>query len=268
MPITIADFLDELNELADASFDDERSAYEDALDAKDVVIADKDATIAARDATIVTRDGTIVTLEAQISALEAQLGSGGTAFMEDTFTDADGTLLTGHAGELGAAWTLQNGYTPSTGATINTNRIYTPAANACYQASATPASADYSVEAEFECLSVLSGTNVGVAGRMQAGANTMYLARWLEALTTWQLLKLVNGTATPLGGNLTEAWTSGTRTVRLQVIGNQVTLITNAGRIGPITDGSITSAGKAGFRSVGAQTATTGVVIKSIKAVA
>lgn len=86
-------------------------------------------------------------------------------FVTDTFTDADATALGSHTGETGASWTIVTD-AGGNGAVVvsDANRIRASALGVnssmvIYTPSGTPASADYSVEADFRCV-----TNAGIAG--------------------------------------------------------------------------------------------------------
>lgn len=87
------------------------------------------------------------------------------AFVTDTFTDTAATALGSHTGETGASWTIvtDNGgngaVLVSDANRIRANALGVDSASVIYTPSGTPASADYSVEADFRCV-----TNTGIAG--------------------------------------------------------------------------------------------------------
>ena len=58
---------------------------------------------------------------------------------------------------------------------------------------ATPASADYSVEADLYVRSNLAADRVGVIGRLNTATNSFYMARWEPEDTSWNLVKVTNG---------------------------------------------------------------------------
>jgi hypothetical protein len=210
----------------------------------------------------------ILVLEAYIEDLEGQLGIG-TLFLEDSFTDTNGTLITAHTGETGAAWAVQSGYSPSATATIDNNRVVPASSDNCFVASGAPSDADYFVEGVIEFVSNLTSTNLGVCGRMAAAANTMYLARYLGASggPGWHLFKAVAGTFTELG-SYPESYpgNGATRTVKLIMDGSNISLHVNGVERIAVVDSSITDAGKAGFRATTAATASTGAHLQSITA--
>lgn len=189
-------------------------------------------------------------------------------FVLDTFTNADATLITAHTGEIGASWTVQNGYAPATAPTIADNGLYGPAVPAAYYASGVPASANYYVECDVNFRSSVAGDTTGPAGRIVIGANTMYFARYNVAAGGWQLQKLVTGTITQLGSTVTEAFPTGqTRRLGLLMVGDTITMRLDGADILVRTDAAIAAAGRAGFRIAGAtQSSTTGMHIASILA--
>lgn len=192
------------------------------------------------------------------------------AFLSDSFTGAAETAITGRSPEIGGSWVAQTGYSPATPSRIDgANRLYSNSSVGVYRNSAAPPSANYAVEALFTWLSSLSGDNVGIAGRMQAGAETLYFVRYSRSSASWGLFKTVAGTTTQLGSSYSDSFTSGTRLVRLSMTGDQISVsIDGVTRIGPVTDGSITAAGHAGVRVAIVQSPTTGIHIDSIEAVA
>lgn len=188
--------------------------------------------------------------------------------MLDSFTDADGTLITSHTGEIGATWTVQNGYAPATAPTIASNGLYAPVVPAAYYASGVPSSANYYVECELNFRSSAAGDTNGPAGRVTVGANTMYFCRYNVAAGGWQLQKLVTGTITQLGSTVAESFPTGqTRRLGLLMMGDTITMRLDGVDILVRTDASISAAGRAGFRTAGGtQSSTTGMHINSIMA--
>ena len=75
------------------------------------------------------------------------------SFCNDNFTGADGTNLTAHTSDSGHTWTN----TASFGGTIlldGSGGVFSSNAGEAYLINATPASADYDVQATIACLSV------------------------------------------------------------------------------------------------------------------
>jgi hypothetical protein len=118
-----------------------------------------------------------------------------------------------------------------------------------YQHSGTPASANYVVTADIAVLNSNGAIpQAAVCGRMQAGAQTMYGAMWSESGNNIRLFKWVDGVQTQLGSNYAFTLTTTPARIGLRMVGNQITVELNGSAvIGPITDSSITTAGKSGF---------------------
>ncbi len=194
-------------------------------------------------------------------------------FVNDTFTDVNGTLITAHTGETGATWTLQSGYAPGTANTITSNRVYAPTTGGCYQASGAPAGTNQFAETILTFFESVTSDLNGPAVRMQAAANTMYFARYQVALGGVNVWKIVAGTPSQLAGNVTtlipypggEDHTlgievSGTAPATINVFWDGIQILTT-------TDSAITVAGKAGYRGAIGQTTTNGIQINSFRAV-
>lgn len=185
------------------------------------------------------------------------------AFVSDTFTDTDGTQLGDHTGETGATWTSHPAGAYSVHAKIDANRVHSNSALRCYYASGTPASADYDVEAIVR--RVTASGNIGIVGRLDTSANTMYLAMW-TAGGQWQLYKIVAGTSTQLGSSYNDNPANGTdRTVKLEMRGTAIKVYVDGTEQISVTDSAISAAGRAGWRGNGA-TASAGFHIDSLTA--
>jgi hypothetical protein len=166
-------------------------------------------------------------------------------FGSDTFTGTQFTELSAYSG----VWSKHTGYTGNlilgSGGTY---LIGNDAVNqGSYQHSGTPASADYEVSAD---VTLRAGTTTprqaGVCARMQSGANTMYWCIYGHNTTNVRLFKNVAGTQTQLGSSYTYTLT-GTAALKLICNGDQISVTLDGSTIiGPVTDTSITNAGKAG----------------------
>jgi hypothetical protein len=66
--------------------------------------------------------------------------------LEDTFTGPDGTVLTDHVGETGAAWSAHPGISGSGMVITNANRLRSGGGENLYLASGAPSGPDYDVE--------------------------------------------------------------------------------------------------------------------------
>jgi lysophospholipase L1-like esterase len=190
-------------------------------------------------------------------------------FLVDAFDGALDSDLAAHAPAHGGSWAVQSGYTPATPNRLDgAGRVYGTTSSGVYRATDAPPGPNYAVEAKLDCLTSLAGDSVGIAGRMQAAANTLYFVRFARSSNSWGLFKTVAGTTTQLGASWSDGFASGSRTVRLIMNGSSIsTEIDGVLRIGPVTDSAIAGAGHAGMRFGGAvQTAATGIHIDRIVA--
>lgn len=193
-----------------------------------------------------------------------------TAFVTDSFTDSNGTIITSHTGELGATWTALtgSGLVP----TIQGNAVDPGtgvAANALYYASGVPPTADYTVTAD---VLYNGSTSVpgGPAGRMSTSAQTGYFGILFNSINSpfdkFALFKYVTGTLTKIAGTgTTPTITSGvTYRITLDLQGTTVALrvqrlsdnnwLNSSGswqsgqtNCLSVTDTDITATGRAGF---------------------
>lgn len=190
-------------------------------------------------------------------------------FFVDGFDGVLDTDLAAHAPDLGGVWVVQNGYSPATPNRLDgAGRVYATTSAGVYRCTDTAPLANYAVEAVLTCLSSLTGDNAGIAGRMQAAANTLYFVRFARSSNSWGLFKTVAGSNTQLGSSWSDSFASGSRTVRLVMNGSSISVdIDGVTRIGPVTDSAIIAAGSPGIRFGGvAQSATTGIHIDSLTA--
>ncbi|MGB8289653.1 hypothetical protein ELI24_27140 (plasmid) [Rhizobium ruizarguesonis] len=191
-------------------------------------------------------------------------------FTSDSFTDPDGTIITNHTGEKGASWLPQNGYTPATPNGIKNGRMWSPTATGVYRVAADSvgiSSANYYVEAVLTRVSVLAGDNVGVIGRAQTSANTLYFARYSDTAGGWQLFKTVAGSSTQLGSTIADTFAAAAeKTLRLTMSGTTISVQVGGATIISVTDSAIATAGHPGCRFGFAQSDSTGIHIESLKA--
>lgn len=171
-------------------------------------------------------------------------------FASALFAAADGTTLA----TADANFSLHPSYTGT--AQIAANRVRANSTtNSAYIHSGVPASADYSVSCDqwmTEADGGGNGINVAVCARMDAAANTLYMARYLGGTTdAWQLYKIVAGTATLLGSSAAATLAATAYALKLEVIGSAIKVYVSGGTTAVIsvTDTAVTAAGKAGIRS-------------------
>lgn len=176
------------------------------------------------------------------------------AFVSDTFTDSNGTSLNSHTPDTGGTWTDAPAPPASSAADIESNVLECNAhfqTNRFYNA-ASPPSADYYVEVQITQNGSHGWANsAGVLGRVQTGGGNLtgYEALWIEngSSDTWELLVWNGGLSTSLG-TWADAFASGTRTVQLEMDGDQISVYVDGTlRIGPVTNTVVTAAGHAGL---------------------
>lgn len=201
-----------------------------------------------------------------LSTADAVVGAA--IFLSDTYTAPDGTALTAHAPNIGGTYSEQPGVGIGLGPLIASNTVYSTDTFGIYQNAATPPTADYTVEADITCLSVLANDTPGVAARMQPSVQTLYWAGYTTVTGNWRLFKTVAGTSTQLGSNLADTFASGTRHLVLSVSGSTISATVSGTLIASVTDTSIAAAGVAGIRlaTVGGASATTGMHLDNLVA--
>jgi hypothetical protein len=180
-----------------------------------------------------------------------RLGEGAASLTSsDSFTDSPGTALSSHTGELRATWVHRAGIAS---AQISPNgRVRRGGVQDGYSidyTTATPTTADYSVEADVFVRSILAGDSVGVIGRMDTATNTFYLARWEQSNTSWNLVKYTNGSWVSLGSLAGEPalTVSEAYRLRLDMNGTALKLFVNGVLKVSGTDATLSAAGKAGI---------------------
>ena len=197
--------------------------------------------------------------------------AGSVTFLNDTFTDTPGVILTAHTPEVGSTWIIQPNQSPQPASPSAINDtgdgLYSASVAGVYQNTAVAPSADYYVEAVLYWRSADTSANIGITGRAAPAANTYYFVRWQGSVNSWQLYKVVAGTATQLGSNVADTFTSGSKTVRLTMSGTTISVSVNGTQIISQTDAVITAAGAAGVRGGSAVTSSTGIQTASIMAV-
>jgi hypothetical protein len=194
-------------------------------------------------------------------------------FVNDTFTDTNAVGLLSHTGETGANWIKITGINGSF--VIQSNRAYQSVVGAAYYASGVPAAADYEVEATITMVTVGVNQQLHVGGRYSTGADTGYVA-FVERVSTgggtWNLRmgKYAAGVFTQLGSTtaLTTPSVGDDHTAKLRMVGDQISAYYDSTLlIGPVTDSTITTAGKALISGrVTASTSSTGMHANSITA--
>lgn len=175
-------------------------------------------------------------------------------FLNDPFSDADGATLDAHTPTVGGSWSKHGGWTGV--GTIQTNRVWFGATEGHYASAGTPAGADYVVTADAVFVSLVTNAFAGTMARMQAGANTAYMAfPFYDGSTVNIYLKrIVAGTGTNIANTLVTLPTVGSvHSLDLMVQGSVLTALWDGvAVVGPITDTNIAAAGSAGvFGQIG-----------------
>lgn len=204
-----------------------------------------------------------------------RLGEAATALTgTDSFNGSTGTELGGRTADVGGAWVHQAGIAE---AVIDAGRIRRNlgflelSGHTIDYLNAAPPSANYSVEADLDVVSNLASDSVGVIGRLNTANTSFYMARWeqgglLSSTGTWQLVRYSSGNATTLAAltNQPQPIVGETYRLRLEMSGSSLGLYVNGVLKVSTTDGTLTSAGRAGIMDgadafSGAKTSTTGI---------
>lgn len=174
---------------------------------------------------------------------------GDSALSSDTFTDTPDKALTSHTGEVGATWTA---YLGSNLAKVSpANRLYRSGTGfTAYYTSATPASADYSVQADVVFRSNIANDYAGVIGRASTSVATFYGARWQPTSGggSWVIYKYNNGALSTLATTAAASRTIGqTDRIELEMVGSAIKLYVDGVLTTSATDATITAAGRGGI---------------------
>lgn len=175
----------------------------------------------------------------------------------DYFAGANGETILQHRPEIGLSWERQTGYAPAVDAQIISNRLFATVPGAWRSLTAVPG-LNYTAEIDLQYVDA-SLARVGVIGRASPIANTFYGARCDRQTTAFSLYKMIDGVETALGAAYVDAFTSGSRTLGLQMIGSAISLLVDGVSRVTVIDTDIAAPGWGGIRfSLGA-TATTGL---------
>lgn len=170
--------------------------------------------------------------------------------VSDLFADTPGTLLSAHSPVTGGTW-VQVGpndlpipvsgrlqpFTSQTGIFVN---------------AATPPSADYSVEADFEWPGVADGI-CAVTARDDGTGTNRYEFVAVPAITQLIIQRKIGGSFTQLAVYSFTATGTGVHTIKLALAGAVLTATIDGAAQTPVTDGSpITGAGEPGLVMAGA----------------
>lgn len=171
---------------------------------------------------------------------------------QDTFTDTNGTVLSSHTGEGGVTYTRHSSFSVAT-ITIEANRAVKDgdAATAVYYASVVGSSLFYEISCDIVDKSAVQ-RSMGVFGWIDTASDTMIGVR-RQNDTTWQLLKIVGGTATSLDTEPATFSAEAVHTLKLRRIPetNDFEWFLDGASLGvfTITDAEFQSIGKIGIRA-------------------
>lgn len=208
-----------------------------------------------------------------------------TAFVTDTFTDTDNVSILSHTGELGATWIKYAGLaTNALESKVGTNKLVAGEATgniAFYQASGTPASADYSATADVQ-FNGSASTFSGPMIRMPLGGSSGYLLRYSTGNVAPTLTMYLSASSSTIGTGPSFVPTSGV-VYRYTLSATGTSLVCTCQRLSDnqylnsagswqsgattfltVTDANITAAGKPGV--VHYQAAATPEVIDNFSA--
>jgi hypothetical protein len=205
-----------------------------------------------------------VTVSARLRGVHHAPAGGGPAYVvQDTFTGADGTLLTAHTGETGATWTKVTGVGFLTNdMEIRSNRARGLGNYGREVASGVPATAEYDVQADIYVASVSDAA--GVVGRCASSGDSCYLAQYDSTSGAWQLYETVGYTL--LGSFSQSLSVTQTYTIKLQVRNaTKKVFIDGVERISS-ADNSITAKGSGGIQ-FGVTSETTGLHVDNFTVV-
>lgn len=168
-------------------------------------------------------------------------------FVTDSFTEASGTPLASHIGEVGATWTKHPLFASSTIVLDSNGQAGSGVNNfSIYYASGNPSSSDYSVSSDFKMYS--DSGSFGVIGRTSTASTTYYLLDYEGGGAPIKLYTIYNGSAT--GTTATSSFTpviGNTYRFELSMIGTTIRGYLDGVLIIQKTDALIAPAGKAGL---------------------
>lgn len=201
--------------------------------------------------------------------LSQKISAASSDFATDTFTQGGGSNinLEDHTGEL-ATW-ISHPHINYNGSNltldVTNDNVFAIGTDVLY-VNQSPPSANYSVQLDITH-TTLTSVNIGPAGRIDTTNDTMYTCR-SNSGTSYDLRKLVATVGTTMQTTTTNLPTTGqTKTLKLIMSGDQISCsVDGVVLLGPVTDTSITAAGKAGIRGAGASTSTTGFRVDNFHA--
>ncbi len=169
-----------------------------------------------------------------------------TVFVYDTFTGTTNTTLQSHTPDIGGAWTHASGFG---NLTIQSNAIGASGNNGAdlYTDGTTASSANYVVGVTVTFPNPSGNNYFNLLGRSDATGQNAYVAR-LRGNGTLTVAPVVGGIEqTAIINTLTSVPADTPHLWILQMIGNQISASIDGTMYGPVTDNTITTAGRVGF---------------------
>ena len=186
------------------------------------------------------------------------VASGSVVFVDDTFTDADGTLIASHIGEVGATWTRE--YTFSD---VNWEVQGNALQEADYNGSSSdhyihpsgiPPQMDYYVEAELVMAGVTNNVEFALLARGYTVPDDGFGSSVEDGIEAYMLLGAssysdLSGRWSGGGGSVSTALSvaDGSHIARLEVVGTTATLFYDGAQVNTQTVTGITGVTPAGF---------------------
>lgn len=183
-------------------------------------------------------------------------------FLSDTFTDTDGVLLQNHTPDTGDTWSALgfdvNGTSSTQDAETRNNRGQSTSISALsriYRNDATPASAEYSIEADFVIPGTSDSQQYTLVARMSPSGTSSsnvdryvmyYLDHAISANRSFTIDKWVGGVQTTLI-NQSYDLGIGTFTIRFVIKDSEKSIVVNDVTIVSVSDNTITQIGKVGI---------------------
>ena len=173
------------------------------------------------------------------------------AYVFDIFSGANGTPLSAHVPNTGATWVDD-----APGNTLLSNELESMNFVAGHSHNtAAPTSPDYEVSVDVTMNVTGYGNRAGVEGRVQTDrgdfGNTKYVAYFSEGSRIWSLDKWLGGNATTLGTYADTAFTSGTKKMKLGMVGGTITVYVDGTPVISVNDSSVQTTGYPGIFNAG-----------------
>jgi hypothetical protein len=176
----------------------------------------------------------------------------------DTFTGADGTLLSAHAADDGGSWSSHpdGSYEPNSilldiNEAVRVNTGVVGINESIYLHSVTPSSADYEVRFDLIVHQDNNNQEAGVVLRSSPSAASFYLVRYGNNADRWRISRSTNGSGVTLGTFIEDTPLTGLHRAAVRISGTAITLFRDGAAILNVTDTAFASAGRVGLYLTG-----------------